>query len=54
VRYLFTNMSPDIRDLYLEACRRLGIDARPSNRITISVARREAVQRMEALVGPKT
>ncbi len=53
VRYLFTNVSADIRELYLEACARLGIDARPSNPTTISVARRKAVERLDAIVGPK-
>jgi hypothetical protein len=31
-RYLFSNKSTDIQALFLEACRRLGVDARPNNR----------------------
>jgi hypothetical protein len=53
-RYLFTNRSDDIRNLFLEACERLGVAARPSNRITVSVARRDAVERLDAYVGPKS
>lgn len=54
IRYLFTNLSPDIRDLFLEACAQLDIDARPNTPISISVARRAAVERLDAIVGPKT
>lgn len=54
VRYLFTNLSPDIRELYLDACARLEIDARPNSAVSISVARRKAVERLDAIVGPKT
>jgi hypothetical protein len=54
VRYLFTNLSPDIRDLFIEACARLNVDARPNSRVSISVARRDAVRHPEAIVGPKS
>lgn len=54
VRYLFTNLSPEIRQLYLEACARLDIDARPNSAVSISVARRDAVARLDTIVGPKT
>jgi Homeodomain-like domain len=53
-RYLFTNLSPDIQHLYLDACARLGIDARPNSAVSISVARRAAVARLDEIVGPKT
>ncbi len=53
-RYLFTNKSTDIRAIYLEACARVGVDARPNNRWSISVARREAVERLDKIVGPKS
>ena len=53
-RYLFTNKSTDIQALYLEACARLCIDARPNNRWSISVARREAVAKLDEIVGPKS
>jgi hypothetical protein len=53
-RYFFTNKSPDIRHLFLEACERLDIDARPNNRWSLSVARRDAVEKLDRIVGPKT
>jgi hypothetical protein len=53
-RYLFTNKSIDIQHLFLEACAHVGIAARPNNRYSVSVARREAVERMDAIVGPKS
>jgi hypothetical protein len=53
-RYLFTNKSTDIQGIYLEACERLGIDARPNNRWSISVARRDAVEKLDRIVGPKS
>jgi hypothetical protein len=54
VRYLLTNKSIEIQNLFLEACGRLGIAARPNNRHSVSVARRDAVERMDAIVGPKS
>jgi hypothetical protein len=54
VRYPFTNKSIDIQQLFLEACSQLGIAARRNNRHSVSVARREAVERMDAIVGPKS
>jgi hypothetical protein len=52
-RYLFTNKSIDIQHLFLEACGQLGIVSRPNNRYS-SVARWEAVERMDAIVGPRS
>lgn len=54
VRYFLTNLSPDIRDLFIEACSRLSIDARPNSRVSVSVARRDAVERLDTIVGPKS
>ena len=54
VRYLFSNRSLDIQALYMEACGRLGISARPNNTMSISVARRESVERLDAIVGLKS
>lgn len=53
-RYCFTNMSADIRGLFIEACGRLGAEARPSNHIVVSVSTAESVRRLDAVVGPKT
>lgn len=53
VRYFFRNLSPDIRALFFEACAQLDIEARLSNPVTISVARRASVERLDGIVGPK-
>jgi hypothetical protein len=52
-RYLFVNMSADIHRLCGEALDRLGVAWRFSKPTTISVARREAVARLDEFVGPK-
>jgi hypothetical protein len=52
-RYSFTNHSPDIRALFCEYLDRLGIAWRQMNWKNISVARREAVAKLDAFVGPK-
>jgi hypothetical protein len=52
-RYLFVNHSREIRELFGRACDRLGIEWRQSNTYILSVARREAVRRLDQFVGPK-
>jgi hypothetical protein len=52
-RYLFVNRSADIHRLCGEALDRLGVAWRFSKRTTISVARREAIARLDQFVGPK-
>ena len=52
-RYLFTNESADILRLCGETLDRLGVAWRYSRRNSISVARREAVPRLDEFVGPK-
>ena len=52
-RYLFTNESGDILRLCGETLDRLGVAWRFSRHNTISVARREAVARLDEFVGPK-
>lgn len=52
-RYLFSNESGDILRLCGEALDRLGVAWRFSRRNSISVARREAVARLDEFVGPK-
>jgi len=52
-RYLFVNHSSDIHRLCGEALDRLGVAWRFSKPTTISVARREAVARLDEFVGPK-
>jgi hypothetical protein len=52
-RYMFTNESADILRLCGQTLDRLGVAWRYSRRNTISVARREAVARLDEFVGPK-
>ncbi len=52
-RYLFSNESSDILRLCGETLDQLGVAWRFSKRNTISVARREAVVRLDEFVGPK-
>jgi hypothetical protein len=52
-RYMFTNESADIRELCGATLDQLGVAWRFSRRNTISVARREAVARLDEFVGPK-
>ncbi|NUR31891.1 MAG: helix-turn-helix domain-containing protein [Catenulispora sp.] len=53
VRYFFTNVSTDIRDLYCWALDMVGVEWRYSNSRNISVARRASVALTERHVGPK-
>jgi hypothetical protein len=53
VRYFFSNRSPGIRRIFVGACRAIGVEARPNNWFSISVARRKSVAILEELVGPK-
>jgi hypothetical protein len=52
-RYLLVSRSADIHRLCGEALDRLGVAWRFSKPTTISVARREAVARLDEFVGPK-
>jgi hypothetical protein len=52
-RYLFINMSKDILRLCGEALDMLDVEWRFSKPTTISVARRDAVARLDEFVGPK-
>jgi Helix-turn-helix domain len=52
-RYMFTNQSQDILNLCGEALDLLGVSWRFARSNNISVARREAVARLDEFVGPK-
>ena len=52
-RYHFSNVSPDIRAIFGRACDALGIEWRPHNRSSLSVARRGSVALLDGFVGPK-
>jgi hypothetical protein len=52
-RYLFTNESANIKRLFTDALDRLGIPWKRMNHKNVSVARKEAVARLDEFVGPK-
>ncbi len=52
-RYQFSNRSEDIRALFVEAGRRIGVEARRSNEWTVSVSRRRDVALLDTFIGPK-
>jgi hypothetical protein len=52
-RYQFSNRSEDIKQLFVEACDRLGIVTRRMNAFAISVAKRQSVALLDTFVGPK-
>ncbi|HEX6310752.1 MAG TPA: transcriptional regulator [Acidimicrobiia bacterium] len=52
-RYFFTNESSDIREFFVEACRRLHVHCRYTKPNTLSVARREHVGVLDTFVGAK-
>lgn len=53
-RYLFSNRSDDIRDIFTTALDELGIAWRRNGPWSISVARRDAVAALDAFLGPKS
>lgn len=53
-RYFFTNTSPDILQIFRNACDTAGIGYRDSRWNAISIARRDDVASLDAFVGPKT
>jgi hypothetical protein len=52
-RYFFTNASPDIRTIFSNACALAGIECRPNNERNLSVARKDSVSLLDAVIGPK-
>lgn len=52
-RYFFTNMSSDIRGLFIDYCERLGVRCTHSNYKTVSVADRRSVALLDSFIGPK-
>ena len=53
VRYVFTNWSQDIQDLFTASLDSLEIDWRVMTERTISIARRRSVEKLDTFVGPK-
>ena len=52
-RYFFSNLSPEIRRLFREACDRLGVKTTMSNPRNVSISQRASVRILEEIVGPK-
>jgi hypothetical protein len=52
-RYFFSNLSPDIRRLFCEACDRLGVKTTQPHPRNISVSHRRSVAILERIVGEK-
>lgn len=52
-RYLFSNYSDDIRQIFCDACDRLGVKWRRMNATNISIARRESIAAMDEFIGPR-
>lgn len=53
-RYMFSNRSADIRDIFTTACLRLGIHPTQCGEWQLSVARRHEVALMDTFIGPKS
>ena len=54
VRYFFSNHSDDIRQIFIDHCRLLGIRVTQSNHRNLTVSHRDSVAILERIVGPKT
>jgi hypothetical protein len=54
LRYMFSNMSSDIRNIFKDACNQLEIPWRQSRYNTISIARRAGIEILDSFVGPKS
>jgi hypothetical protein len=52
-RYHFSNVSADIRGIFGRTCDQLGVEWRPNNPWSLSVARRGSVALLDEFVGPK-
>ena len=53
-RYLFSQRSADIREIFAAACRRLGVTVSTAGRNQLSIGRRMDVAFVDGFVGPKT
>lgn len=54
IRYFFSNLSTDIRNIFVEHCKLLKIRVTQSNARNLSVSHRDSVAILEQIVGPKT
>lgn len=54
VRYFFSNLSEDIKDLFCQACDRLGIKWSRANPRYVSISDRASVAMLDEFIGPKS
>ena len=54
MRYFFSNLSADIRRIFVNHCDLLGIRVTQSNHRNLTVSHRNSVAILEQIVGPKT
>ena len=54
IRYFFSNLSADIRQIFIDHCELLGIRVTQSNHRNLSVSHRDSVAILERIVGPKS
>jgi len=52
-RYFFSNLSADLRQLFIWVCGLVGVEARPANHRNVAVSRRADVDILDRLVGQK-
>lgn len=52
-RYLFDQVSDDIRRLFCDTCERLGVEYTRSKWKTVSIARAGSVALLDSFIGPK-
>jgi hypothetical protein len=53
-RYFFSNLSAEIRAMFIWACTLVGVESRPAGPRNIAVSRRASVAILDRLVGPKS
>jgi hypothetical protein len=53
VRYFFSNLSADIRNIFRDHCALLGVHVTQSNHRNLTVCHRDSVAILERIVGPK-
>jgi hypothetical protein len=53
-RYQFSNRSPQIRELFREACAAVGVVCKRSNQWHMSVSTRQDVALLDSFIGPKS
>jgi hypothetical protein len=52
-RYFFSNASPEIRELFAQACAQIGVACRRTTERNLSVARRDDVALLDTFIGSK-